>query len=179
VKSKCLVIILSALLSGSSADAIGLRLGGGAEVIPLTYVDLKDYNTGTGYGLRSDIVWGRSSATTVEMGYRRWDMESPLGKARLEFHRIGLLQRFYPLSLKRSVASPYVGVGITAIFHDNFSLNIPDADMHGITLLVGCEIPAYINRVSVDPFVRYELNRETDWTYSYVCVGANLIWKLF
>ncbi|MBI5267563.1 MAG: hypothetical protein HY851_10060 [candidate division Zixibacteria bacterium] len=170
---------LAVLVTAASTGAVGLRVGAGAEVIPLNYTDLKDYSTGFGYAFRADIVWGRFSATTVEMGYRRWDFESSLGTARKEFRRWGLIQRFYPLSFTTLKVSPYLGLGITATNRDRFSLYIPDADYAGITFLAGCEIPAGLKRLTVDPYVRWEWNHETDWTYSYVSLGGNLVWKLF
>ncbi len=168
-----MLIVVTAL----SVDAIGLRVSVGGEVIPLTYSDLKNHNTGSGLGMRADIVWGAFGATTFEVGYRRWERETPVGSSQLEFHRIGLLQRFYPLYSLRLRVAPYLGFGFTATNRDRFSLDVPDADLAGITILTGCEVPTCLKGVRADPYIRWEHDRETDWTYSYVSVGLNLIWE--
>ena len=74
---------------------------------------------------------------------------------------------------------PYLGLGITATNKDRLSFNFPDTDFAGAALFAGCEFPGCVKQLVVDPYVRWEFNLETDYTYSYVCFGANLVWKLF
>ena len=158
---------------------MGLRLGGGMEIIPLRFLDLRSYNVGYGYDLRTDIVWGNFSATTVEMEYRSWSRENPTYNSHLEIRRFALLQRFYPFFHSTLKVAPYLGLGVTAGYPDRFSMNIKDADHAGIALVTGCEVPLAVKRFWVDPFVRWDFNAlYAEYWYSSFSLGAHFIWKL-
>jgi hypothetical protein len=160
---------------------MGLRVGAGAEVIPIRSLDLASYKPGAGFDLRADVVWGAFSTTSFEFGYRRWPFREYAAYAReqhFELARLGFLQRFYPLFFTKPRLHPYVGAGLTASFLDDVSVNIPDASTGGLTVFGGCEIPAAHERLRIDPYVRWEYDFETDYFYSSISFGAHLLWRV-
>lgn len=162
------------LTASTCSGAIGLRLGTGAEVIPLKFIDLNKYDAGIGADIRADIVWGAFSATSLEMGYREFSFRG----ATFELRRFGLTQRFYPLYFRNPRQSPYLGLGFTAANQSRFSLNIPSADYGGWIALIGLEIPIG-QRLRIDPAVRWDFFANTDYFYSGVGFGVHLVWKLY
>jgi hypothetical protein len=171
------VLAFLLLTASACSGAIGLRLGAGVETMPLKFIDLENYNDGVGADIRTDIVWGVFSTTSLEMGYR----EFPIGGAWPDYvfalRRFGLLQRFYPLYARQPRLSPYLGLGLTATNNARFSLNIPDADYGGWAVMMGVEIPKG-ERLRIDPAVRWDFFYETDYFYSAIGLDVHLIWKL-
>jgi hypothetical protein len=177
-KGPCVVVLTFLLLTASAdSSATGFRLAAGVEVIPLKFIDLEDYNDGIGADIRTDIVWGAFSTTSLEMGYREFPIGGAWPDEVFALRRFGFVQRFYPLYARHPKLSPYLGLGLTATDSKRFSLNIPDAEYAGWVVMLGLEIPAGA-RLRIDPTIRWDFFASTDYFYSGYGLGGHLIWTI-
>ena len=171
IKKFIITAIFVCCLIGSSS-AFDLRFEGGLETIPISYNDLDSYNTGIGLSLSSELVWGGFSSTVIEMGYRHWELKK-YTDYKLELHRFGLLQRFYPLYKQKINYKPYIGFGVTFNNEEAFSIVLKDSDYGGLTVFSGCAFPLYKESYFINPIIRWELDFETDYVYTYISFGLN------
>lgn len=165
-------ILLSILTNISKAGEI--RVGGGIEAVPFRFADLDEYDIGYGTSLNLEYKWGGFLSTSFEFGYRKWN-HSEISSYSFHLYRFGVIHKLFPLYNREITYKPYVGIGITFNNEENFSLGLKDSDYGGLTILSGCYFPLYNNKLYAEPNLRWELDFETDYAYSYLSVGVNLV----
>ena len=163
----------------SSLYSMNLDIKGGAEIIPIRTNDLRNYNTGYGVELSVEFIYSKYTTTVLEGGYREWQYNRNGYRGELTMHRLGILQYVFPLKRLAEKPSPFLGFGVTFNTEENFRLYILDSDYGGITILSGIHNLFGNDQYGFTPYIRWELDFETDYVYTYFTVGGNIRWRVF
>lgn len=145
----------------------------------------EDYKVGLGAQGRFDLLVGRFTSTSLDIGVRRWSSSGRSYQRRdgikaLEIRRIGIIQRGY-LPLKSF--APYLGIGLLwqkdRTVSDKFKTRFDDDFEYGLTALIGVEFPPQKSKLQVDFFCRVEADgSDGDSMMTMLCFGANLLFRM-
>ena len=175
---KLFFLVILIMISGSSAIAVELDLHGSAEIIPFRMNDLRYYDVGYGVYLSLEFVYSKYTTSMIEAGYRSWQYDRLGYRGRLSMYRIGIIQCVYPLRRLHDKPSPFLGFGVTFNTEQNFRLYPLDADYGGITVLSGVQNLFGNAKYGFTPYIRWELDFETDYVYTYLTVGGQVRWNI-